>query len=83
MWPTIIAGAVIVAIIVAIVVVMIVNKAKGKTSCSCGCGGCAMKDMCHSKGEKPQNDKGEAEGEGANEDRELEAPTSQGDGKKD
>lgn len=78
MWPTIIAGAVIVAIIVAIVVVMIVNKAKGKTSCSCGCGGCAMKDMCHSR-DKGQN----TEGEGANENRELNAPTSQGDEIKD
>jgi hypothetical protein len=57
---------------------MIVNKAKGKTSCSCGCGGCAMKDMCHSR-DKSQN----TEGEGANENRELNAPTSQGDEIKD
>ncbi|MBQ3017668.1 MAG: FeoB-associated Cys-rich membrane protein [Clostridia bacterium] len=83
MWPTIIAGAIIIAIIVAIVVVMIVNKAKGKTNCSCGCGGCAMKDMCHSKGEKPQDDKDAVEGERANENREPEAPASQGDEKKD
>ena len=40
----------VIAIVVAIIVKLILNKIKGKTSCSCGCGGCAMREMCHSKG---------------------------------
>lgn len=42
----------VIAIVVGIVVRLIVNKAKGKSSCSCGCGGCAMREMCHSKDSK-------------------------------
>ena len=40
----------VIAIVVAIIVKLVLNKIKGKTSCSCGCGGCAMREMCHSKG---------------------------------
>lgn len=52
MLPTIIAIAVVLSIASAIIIKMIINKKQGKTSCSCGCGGCAMREMCHSKDEK-------------------------------
>lgn len=41
--------AVLVAIVGLIIWRMVRNKKKGKSTCGCGCGGCAMKDMCHSK----------------------------------
>lgn len=40
---------VVVAVITVIVVKIVLDKRRGKSSCSCGCGGCAMKDVCHSK----------------------------------
>ena len=48
-WPTIIAGAIVVALILAIVISGIRNKKKGKSSCSCGCScsGCSMNGDCH------------------------------------
>lgn len=49
-WPTIVALIVVVLIVGALVAKLIVDKVKGKSSCSCGCSGCAMRDMCHSKG---------------------------------
>ena len=51
-WQTGVALAVLVAFSGALIIRMIVNKRKGKSSCSCGCGGCAMKEMCHSKDEQ-------------------------------
>jgi hypothetical protein len=52
MWPTIIISVIIVALVIFIVANEIIKKKKGKGGCSCGCGGCAMKDVCHSKTEE-------------------------------
>ncbi len=48
--PTIIALVVLGLIIGGVVAMLIIDKKKGKSTCSCGCGGCAMREMCHSKG---------------------------------
>ena len=47
--PTIITLVALILAIGAVIALMIVRRLNGKTNCSCGCGGCAMRDMCHSK----------------------------------
>ena len=64
-WPTIVALIVVVLIVGALVAKLIVDKVKGKSSCSCGCSGCAMREMCHSKGktDKEKSPKSGQDGE--------------------
>ena len=47
--PTIITLVALIITIGAVIALMIVRRLEGKRDCSCGCGGCAMRDMCHSK----------------------------------
>ena len=47
--PTIIALILTVVVLGGVIAMMVIRRKKGKTSCSCGCGGCAMRDVCHSK----------------------------------
>ncbi len=50
MWPTILVGALVAAVVAAVAVSMIRNKKKGKHACACGgCSGCSMQGVCHQK----------------------------------
>lgn len=46
--PTLIAGAIVIALIGSVVLYQIRSRKKGK-ACSCGCSGCGMRGTCHAK----------------------------------
>ncbi len=46
-YGTLIAAAVVIAVVALIIVKMVSDKRKGRTSCSHGCSSCSMHDQCH------------------------------------
>ena len=46
-WGTLVAGAVVLAIVAAVVIKIVRDKRQHKGGCSCGCAGCPGAGVCH------------------------------------